>query len=128
MTLFRLDFGYIYSAKSSELTGEKKNARKWKEFSASNCMEMNAYNISLFYCLTDRGCYNICSRISLKIAIHCLPQRWPPITTFHDKKRLPKKEKNSPFIEFLVAFNTSLWLSHPPSTHLKNTEQSMYAC
>lgn len=54
MTWVRLDFGNTYSAKSTELTGEK-NAYKFKEFSASNltnCMEMkNAYNISLFLLL-----------------------------------------------------------------------------
>ena len=125
ITWVRLDFGNTYSAKSTELTGEK-NARKFKEFSASNlknCMEMkNAYNISIFYCLTDRGCYNI----SLKLPFIAYGKDGRQSLHFMIRKR-----KIRLFIEFLVAFSTLLWLSHQQEitpTHLKNTEQLMYAC
>ena len=128
MTWVRLDFGNTYSAKSTELTGEK-NARKLKEFSASNltnCMEMkNANNISLSYCLTDRGCYNICSRISLKLPFIAYGKDGHQSLHFMIRKTSQEREKFAFYRIFGCLFHVIV--AFPP-THLKNTEQLMYAC
>ena len=104
ITWVRLDFGNTYSAKSTELTGEK-NARKFKEFSASNlknCMEMkNAYNISIFYCLTDRGCYNI----SLKLPFIAYGKDGLQSLHFMIRKTSQEREK--------FAFLSNFWLPFP---------------
>ena len=104
MPWVRLDFGNTYSAKSTELTGEK-NARKFKEFSASNltnCMEMkNAYNISLFYCLTDRGCYNI----SLKLPFIAYGKDGRQSLHFMIRKDFPRKRK--------IRLLSNFWLPFP---------------